>query len=265
MSRLSLRLGPDRVEASELVSSHLGVLVCEQRAHYLEVIYPREPVIAEGSAILLRVMGWRKSLQALNSYLLMGIVPAAFRGELITKVLCLMAQDNAQSCIPGNRLTEWEFSRPLPVRDFLNHFISSPDSTILFCDWVLRQELRTDRGKLNEFLEGTVFFIHFVRATERIRIQDVAVGWCRGYAIMTAPGNPAFDHLIPVLMPDADVSKFGSILGERTDDQNAAARRSLSWILIDSKLYSNCPNWTTIAHALRPRDVGRGGEAYERY
>ena len=174
-SRLSLRVGPDRVEASELVSSHLGVLVREEGAHYLEVIYPSEPVVAEGSAILLYLMGWGKSLQALNSYLLTGIVPAAFRGELIAKVLSLMAQDNAQIRIPFNRLTQWEFSRRLPVRHFLNHFISSPDSTILFCEWVLRQDLRTDRGKLENFLEGTVFFSHFARATQRIRIQDVAV------------------------------------------------------------------------------------------
>jgi len=259
-SRLSLRLGPDRVEASELVSSHLGVLIREEGAHYLEVIYPSEPVVAEGSAILLYLMGWGKSLQALNSYLLTGIVPAGFRGELITKILCLMAQDNAQICIRYNRLTEWRFSRCLPVRDFLNQFISSPDSAILFCEWVLQQELRTDPGKLGNFLKGTIFFSHFVRASQHIRIQDVAVAWCRGYALMCAPGNPAYDHLIPVLMPNADVSKFGPVFGEWTGDQIAAARKSFSYILIDSKLYSTCPNWTTVAHALRPRDVGKDGK-----
>ena len=77
---------------------------------------------------------------------------------------------------------------------------------------------------------------------------------------MSGPGNPGYDHLIPVLMPDAVVSNFGPVFGEWTADQIAAARKSFSYILIDSKLYLNCPNWTTVADALRPRDVGKRGK-----
>jgi hypothetical protein len=81
-ARLSLRLGPDRVEASELLSGHLGVLIRESGAHQLEVVYPSEPVVAEGAARLLNYLGWAKPLRELNAYLLSGIVSAGFRGEL---------------------------------------------------------------------------------------------------------------------------------------------------------------------------------------
>jgi hypothetical protein len=92
--RLALTVGPFSTEARELVSSHLAILLStDSDRHFLKIYYPSEPILAEASAGITADIGWAPALQALYYYLQNGIVNMAYRGELLSKVLCLMAMD----------------------------------------------------------------------------------------------------------------------------------------------------------------------------
>src|SRR5204862_2126098 len=116
--RICLTAGPYTLEASELVTSHMAVLMkTDKDRHFLRMFYPSEPMLAEAAANLLTTFGWSKPLQALQHYVQTGIVDAGFRGELLTKIVCLMAVDEV------NNLTRTEpqanqlfpYSRPIRV------------------------------------------------------------------------------------------------------------------------------------------------------
>jgi hypothetical protein len=121
--RLALTIGPYTLEASELIASHLAVLTrTDDQRHFLRTVYPSEPILAEVSAQLTDTHGWANPLSALVHYIRGGIVGAGFKGELITKIVCLMAMDKALSQIPVPE-NQRQYSRPISVSDFLNHLI----------------------------------------------------------------------------------------------------------------------------------------------
>jgi hypothetical protein len=121
--RLALTIGPYTSVASELIASHLAVLTStDNKRHFLRTVYPSEPILAEVSAQLTHKYGWANPLKALLHYVHGQIVEAGFRGELLTKIVCLMAMDKALSglAVPEN---QWRFSRPITVSKFLDHLI----------------------------------------------------------------------------------------------------------------------------------------------
>ena len=121
--RLALTIGAYTLESSELSASHLAILTrTDNERHFLRTVYPSEPLVAEVSARLTHNNGWAHPLSALLHYVKGGIVCAGFKGELMTKIVCLMAMDETLSSIrtPANR---WTFSRPVLVSQFLNHVI----------------------------------------------------------------------------------------------------------------------------------------------
>jgi len=65
---------------------------------------------------------WANPFRALVHYVRGGIVEVGFKGELITKIICLTAMDKALNQIPVPR-NQWHDSRSIPVSDFLNHLI----------------------------------------------------------------------------------------------------------------------------------------------
>lgn len=88
-------------EASQLVASHLAVLTqTDKDRYFLRTIYPSEPLLAESSAELTHKYGWDLPLGALCEYVRSGVVEAGYRGELLTKIICLMAMDDALNSIP---------------------------------------------------------------------------------------------------------------------------------------------------------------------
>jgi len=120
--RLALTIGPYTSEASELIASHLAVLTRTDDERHLRTVYPSEPILAEASARLTHTYGWANPLRALVHYVQGGIVEAGFKGELITKIVSLMAMDRALSRIPVAE-DRWPHSRPIPVSDFLNQLV----------------------------------------------------------------------------------------------------------------------------------------------
>src|SRR5271170_6814812 len=88
---------------SKLVASHMMILERVGVDHYcLDSRYISEPVLAEAAAAATGMYGWAKVLSSLISELRSGIVANSFRGELITRILVIMAMEVALSSIPYN-------------------------------------------------------------------------------------------------------------------------------------------------------------------
>jgi hypothetical protein len=267
--RICITAGPYTLEASELVASHMAVLMkTDEDRHFLRIFYPSEPMLAEGAANLLTTYGWSKPLQALQHYIQTGIIEGGFRGELLTKIICLMAVDEV------NFLTKKEaekdgmfpFSRPVRVSDFLNHLISLDGisnkpkncSAKSVTEYILANTHQDiNRAKLKRFLSGYVFFTHFAQVNHIIDIATLAQFFNRGAAIMCKPCNPGFDHVIPVMFEDANVAQFGSLHGQWSEEEAAYGRAGMSAIYIDSKDYTSDKNWTTHVQHVSPSTNGR--------
>ena len=258
--RLSITAGPYSLEASEIIASHMAVLVkTDDDRHFLRTVYPSEPILAEASASLTANYGWGRPLCALHHFTQTGIVDAGFRGELLTKIVFLMALDEAQGSIPHDPFSQWEFSRPRRVYEFLDQLISfggvrtkPPDSTAqTFSDYLLEYST-IDTTNLARFLNGHVFCTHFIRVEYTVSVATLVRAWNRGAAITCQAYNPRFDHIIPVMLEGGDVSGFGDLYDQWNEQQLAAARRSMSYILVDSKNYSKSTNWRTHVGEVEP-------------
>ena len=163
--RLAIAVGPFSREAEEMVSSHLAVLLkTDEDRHFLKTYYPSEPILGEASATITARTGWAPALKALYHHLQNGIIGAGYRGELLSKVLCLIAMDSiSKPFIPRGRTGYWAHTQPVKVRDFLNGWLASPsDDHEWFCDALLAANHRTNKTELRRFLDGYVFFNHFV-------------------------------------------------------------------------------------------------------
>jgi hypothetical protein len=79
--------------------------------------------------------------------------------------------------------------------------------------------------------------------------------WNHGAAIMCKAYNPRFDHIIPVLLKDAECRGFGGLYDSWNKEQLAEARNSMSYILIDSKNYPNKTNWRPHIRGIIPQPV----------
>jgi hypothetical protein len=249
--RLALTIGPYNIEAAELVASHLAVLGgTDDERHFLRTYYPSEPFLASVSALCTKSRGWHGPLKALNHYVMGGVVEAGFRGELLTKLTCLMAMDyllNSEEMDPLP-LDQLRFARAVRVSQFLNALIT-PRTGNTFCKMlhgVTPNEpfpfgtLNVDESKLQTFLSGYVFFNHFIRVEVKVTIPMLVHAWNRAAAIMCQTGTKGIDYVIPVILPaeNEDENSLGPLHGEWTKDQCRAASHRVSYILINSRNYS---------------------------
>jgi hypothetical protein len=252
--RLAVTIGPYNIEAAEAIASHLAVLVgTDNDRHCLKCMYPSEPILSQVSAQYTREIGWSKPLQALKHYVMTGIVDAGFPGELLTKLTCLLAMDTIHlTTAPAEGYGK--FTRAVRVRDFLDALISpvGTDNTaaritisemltrLTSSEGVDRRALNVDHKKLETFLNGWVFFNHFIRIEVDLTMPILVHAWNRGAAIECKTGTQGVDYVIPVILTDEmdkDVT-FGPLFGDWTVENFKAARRHVSWIAINSKDYA---------------------------
>jgi hypothetical protein len=237
--RLAVTAGPYLREAAEIISSHLAILMRTDR-HFLRTAYPSEPIVAEASAQITRQQGWGQVLRALFTNVQTGIVEGGFRRDLLTKILCLMAVDKSQ---PVRTTGSWEFTRPVKVSDFLNNFIRPPGKKGEFASATaaietLAANSTIDPAITHRFLNGHVFFNHFIRVEESLTMPLLVQAWNRGAALMCkSMTTKLIDHVIPVMLaPEPNKSpEFGPLYGEWTDAQIEETRQNVSYILLNSK------------------------------
>ena len=258
--RLALTIGPFTSEASELIASHLAVLTkTDDERHFLQTVYPSEPILAAASATLTDDHGWAHPLSALIHYVRGGIVEAGFRGELITKIVCLMAMDRTLSSITarGNR---WPFARPVLVSEFLDHLIVPLQSYSRFSEGLKGVQdrnnispgtLNVDDQKLRRFLHGRIFFNHFIRVDVKLSYAMLVHAWNRGAALMCMTNTKGIDHVIPVMLNTNGDVEFGPLHGPWERQHIDQARRHVSYILINSKNYSSGKDQTQAAWATK--------------
>ena len=292
--RLAIAAGPSTIEAGELVASHLAVLLSAETEHpFLKIGYPSEPILATVAALHLQTTGWDRPLMSLCNYIDSSVVDAGFRGELLTKIICLLTMDelldtlqpqkspkpspkkrsssqrgrqsrassappepsSSQLVSPSERislsserpgsqphesepLNYWRYTKPVRVSQFLDHLLVAPPEHRSFSAALISKykELDVDEDKLNQFLNGWVFFNHFIRADVRISIELMARTWNRGAALMCKPCTDSFDFVIPVMLAQpGDETNFGPMFDDWTDEQIIEGCRWLTLILINSK------------------------------
>ena len=238
--RLSLTIGPYTSEASELIASHLAVLTrTDSEHHFLRTVYPSEPILAEASARLTYGNGWAGPLSALVHYVRGGVVEAGFKGELLTKIVCLMAMDNVlgQAVFPED---QWQFSRPVTVSEFLNHLIIPLHDHSTFSEGLKGVQfgkelqpgtLNIDDTKLRRFLDGYVFFNHFIRVEVKLSYSMLVHAWNRGAAIMCMTNTKGVDHVIPVMLDTEGDVVFGPLHGRWAEEHIQQARQHISYIV----------------------------------
>jgi hypothetical protein len=258
--RLAITIGPFSREAEELVSSHLAILLrTDKERHFLKIYYPSEPILGEASASITSQIGWGPALKALHNHLENGIINAGYRGELLSKVLCLIAMDRIpKPFTKHNTSGYWAHTQPVKVRDFLDGWLASPNDGEYdtFSDALLHANHRTDKKELNRFLDGYVFFNHFVRLDHILSIEAIASSWNRGAAIMPKENTSSFDHVIPVMLAPRGRKKtapeFGHLHKLWNEDQLNSACSNVSFILINSRNYTAAVSHKTAAYGCSP-------------
>src|ERR1700737_2156994 len=276
--RLALTIGPYTLEASELIASHLAVLTkTDNERHFLRTIYPSEPILAEASARLTNKYGWANPLSALIHYVHGGIVEAGYRGELLTKIVCLMAMDKALSRKDSLPKNQWRFTQPIPVSVFLNHLIVPLQDNRTFSDGLKGIQtldnipdgaLNIDDKKLRRFLDGEVFFNHFIRIDVKLSYSMLVHAWNRGAAIMCMTNTKGIDHVIPVMLDTKNEARFGPLHGHWDNPEHIQqARQHISYILINSKNYASGMDqiqaaWATKFSAKNIRDYSANSDSW---
>jgi hypothetical protein len=203
--------------------------------------------LAEASALLTENYGWAKPLKALVHYVQGGIVDTGFKGELITKIICLMAMDNAlyEIDVPAN---QWKYSRPIPVSDFLNHLIVPLKGYSQFSeglkgiqdrDNIPKGTLNVDDEKLQRFLHGYVFFNHFIHIDIKLSYSILVHAWNRGAAIMCMTNTKGINYAIPVILDTTGDIIFGPLHRPWEKEHIQQARQHISYILINSRNYAS--------------------------
>lgn len=189
--RLAITAGPYSLEASEIIASHMVVsMKTDEDRHFLRSAYPSEPILAEAAGRLTVEYGWAQPLRALQHYIQTGIVDAGFRGELLTKIVCLMAADKAHGLNPYDPFTQWKYSHPLPVSEFLDQLITfdgieakAQNSKATMFPEYLTEHSYLDSENLIRFLFGHVFFTHFIQVECTVSVAMLVRAWNRGAAI----------------------------------------------------------------------------------
>jgi len=260
--RLSLTVGPFSTEAAEVVSSHLAVLLkTDDDRHFLRTHYPSEPILAEASAQCTSSIGWGYPLKALYGHLQNGIVDAGYRGELLSKILCLMAMDDTPKPFPaaaakGDAIPYFEHTQPVKVKDFLNKWLAAPSGKGQFTDALYQTNIRTDSDELERFLNGYVFFNHFVRLERIVSMEAMVCAWNRGAAIMPKDNAHAFDHVIPVMLAAKNgTPTFGPMFEKWSPDDVKKACYNVSFILINSRNYTNAAGHKAAAYGCVPKET----------
>src|SRR5579859_2928655 len=260
-ARLALTIGPFSAEAAEVVSSHLAVLLkADEDYHFLRIHYPSEPILAEASAQITSEIGWHYVLKALYHHMQNGIVSTGYRGELLSKVLCLMAMDDTPKpfLVKSVDLANayWEHTQPVKVRDFLDHWLTAPGENASFTAALYQKHHHTDAKELERFLDGYVFFNHFVRLDRIVSLRAMVCAWNRGAAIMPKENAHSFDHVIPVMLAaeDGTPTTFGPMFEKWSEDEVKRACSNVSFILINSRNYTTAVSDKAAAYGCTPND-----------
>ena len=150
------------------------------------------------------------------------------------------AMQRPQTPPPSNPDTPnyWRYTKPVRVHQYLNQLLVPPSGYQSFseCLYSKYTELKVPKDKLDQFLNGWVFFNHFIRCEEKISIELVAEAWSRGVGIMCKPNTTSINFVIPVMLAQsADETNLGPMFDDWTRAELDEGCRHYSAIFINSK------------------------------
>lgn len=152
----------------------------------LLVDYPSEPILAEAAAKIMNQHG-KKILQHLQSSFLKNIAEAGSRGELVARILLLMAKDSL--------INDWRelYSQCVPVLHLLQALIG-------------KQKVK-EFGLQDEKMlaEGYVNYTHFIKLTYTPDEETLRNLYCRCGAGVCKPTQASYDLVIPVAFQDKQI------------------------------------------------------------
>jgi len=89
---------------------------------------------------------------------------------------------------------------------------------------------------INVLEGGKVFLTHWISIDTKLRPSILLKAWNRGAGIITKANTEGIDLVIPVMLkPDSDNNSFGPLFGPWTIEQEKAASRTVSYILLHAK------------------------------
>ncbi|KAG9287213.1 hypothetical protein G9A89_008843 [Geosiphon pyriformis] len=163
--------------------------------HKLLAFYPSEPILAEAAALLMKDQNvLRKLLHFLLDALHTGYIEPGYRGELVARLLLMIAWDHAtrdRDISPhlGNLGYSKEFvSRPIRVKEFL---IS------LFGQENYDEHIQSFPQKL---ADGLLAFTHFIPVTYTPNQTQLRTLFIRFAAVICKRNQAGVDLIIPVLL-----------------------------------------------------------------
>mmetsp|Transcript_35960 Transcript_35960/g.74759 ORF Transcript_35960/g.74759 Transcript_35960/m.74759 type:complete len:1023 (-) Transcript_35960:613-3681(-) len=179
-----LGIYPGRRLATELVGGHMAVCshVYEDRETIL-IGYPSEPLLARASRSALRgwnkdFSGWKVSLDELQKAIEEADVDTGKIGELIHRMVLLLAIDMASAAAEDESVSLYDFLRAMVGRSIDN-----------MIDDVTKRELEGKYVLFNHFLP--VYYV-----PDASKFQEIAN---RCAATVCKPGQNGIDHEIPLM------------------------------------------------------------------
>jgi hypothetical protein len=122
------------------------------------------------------------------------------------------------------------------VSKFLDQLLATPEGYDTFSSALAkRKDLSLNSAKLAKFLDGYVFFNHFMRLDTRLSIELIARAWNRGAALSCEDYTRGFDHAIPVMLAQPDTeTAFGPMFDPWTPQEITDGCRHMSIIFIQT-------------------------------
>jgi len=209
-TRLLLDFEPARFSArrteEELVASHMRIAFSvPQHREFMRTGTPSEPILAEAAAQIMNMPGF-DTLAILNQYLEDGLAPKGERGELVGRVLDILAIDSVITTEhqPSSSTDEIKYSKPISVISYLTH---------LFPDDVHRDILDSTPSnprniasqwrtiKLRDaFKDAYIHVTHYAKAGDNSVLEGkhLWAHWARGIAFQLMPGTDLSDRMLPI-------------------------------------------------------------------
>ncbi|CAI2187079.1 3041_t:CDS:2, partial [Funneliformis geosporum] len=199
-SRISLDITAESRIASELVAGFMGICVhvSEDRCRLL-VFYPSEPIVAEAAASLMQhEIVFRKLLNFLLDALHTGYVEPGYRGELVARLLLMIAWDQAT----GSRgLLSSSMSSHLENLGYMREFVSQPIRVKDFLTSLFGQDNYNDhiQDLPQKFADGLLAFTHFIPLTYTPTQIELKSLFIRYAAVICKRNQAGVDLILPVL------------------------------------------------------------------
>jgi len=203
----------------EAVENHLRLLIgIDRTTGMLKTATPSEPVVAEAAATLLvcndgkssDMTSWTTCIQMVSEELLAGgIIEKGAKGELLGRLLCILARDQLPDGLSSDR--DFRYSRPFKAKMFLDELLGD-DTVTRHIDGEIERRRAGQATKRTlpfgdenlDFREGWCNFNHFTFTTENLPttlegLQNLIRRLLRrNAALQLSPRQPDWDLLLPV-------------------------------------------------------------------